>query len=297
MNSLNGIFPAVTTPFLTDGALDLAGLRANINSWNDAGLAGYLMLGSTGEVVHLTEAEKLAILETSRALIAADKAMIVGTGLSSTQETIAFTRRAAQYGASHALVVTPHYFKSAMTQSVLADYYRAVADSSPIPVLLYSVPQFTGITLAPETIAQLAEHANIVGIKDSAGDVRALTATISFVKEDFIILTGSAPVLASAFMMGAQGAILAVANFIPALCVEIYQLAKNNDWQTARKQQQRMLALSDQIASRYNIGGIKYAMNCLGLAGGTVRSPLVMPDETAQRNIRRTLQECGLLKN
>src|SRR4051794_29622970 len=120
MNSLNGIFPAVTTPFLADGALDLAGLRANINAWNNAGLAGYLILGSTGEVVHLTESEKLATLDASRAIIGADKAMIVGTGLSSTQESIAFTRRAAQCGASHALVVTPHYFKSAMTQAVLA---------------------------------------------------------------------------------------------------------------------------------------------------------------------------------
>src|SRR5438105_1538644 len=138
-DSLKGIFPAITTPFAADGALDIAGLRANLTAWHTTGLAGYLVLGSTGEVVHLDESEKLKVLEVARAAIPDSMPMIVGTCLPATDATIAFTRRAAEAGASYALVVTPHYFKSAMTQSALEVFYRAVADASPIPVLLYSV--------------------------------------------------------------------------------------------------------------------------------------------------------------
>src|SRR5438874_1290270 len=143
MDSLQGIFSAIITPFSADGALDLAGLRTNLAAWNLIGLKGYLVLGSSGEVVHLDETEKFAELEHARSAIPDNMPMIVGTGMHSTQATILFTRRAAEFGATYALVVTPHYFKSAMTSAVLCDYYRAVADAGPIPIILYNVPQFT----------------------------------------------------------------------------------------------------------------------------------------------------------
>ncbi len=300
MSLLNGIFPAVITPFDSVGRLDLAGLRADFAAWNGAGLTGYLVLGSTGEVVHLEEDEKIAVLETARAAIPEHMTMIVGTGQHSTQATINFTRRAAQNGADYALVVTPHYFKSAMTQAALIDFYRAVADASPIKVLLYSVPQFTGITLSPETIASLAEHANIAGIKDSSGDMRALIHTLSLVPSrdaDFAVLTGSAPVLHPALLAGAGGAILAVANFAAAACVEIYQLVLQNRHTEARAAQQRLLTISEQIASHHGVGGIKYAMDCLGYVGGSVRSPLLMPNSQAVQMIRAALQNSGFFNN
>lgn len=293
MKSLKGIFSALVTPFNRDGQVDFTGLWDNISACNVSKMTGYLILGSTGEVVHLDEPEKIAVLELTRRAIPADRTMIVGTGLHSTKATIEFTQLAAEKGADYALVVTPHYFKASMTMPVLTNYYRDVADASPIPVLLYNVPQFTGITMSPELIALLSKHPNIVGIKDSSGDVRALSQVLSMVKPDFQVLTGSAPVLYPAICLGAQGAILAVANFAAELCVKIYQLSLNGERLAARDCQMQLLALSESIASRYGVGGIKFAMQALGLTGGTVRAPLVMPDTAAQKAIQHILENNG----
>lgn len=291
MKSLTGIFSAIVTPFSTDGELDINALKANFNRLNSSGLAGYLILGSTGEVVHLDEKEKLEVLAAARKSIPSNMPMIVGTGLHSTSGTIEFTRLAAECGADYALVVTPHYFKSSMTPAALTKYYNTVADSSTIPVLLYSVPQFTGIALTPELIAKLSEHPNIVGIKDSSGDMRVLTQTISLVSPDFMVLTGSAPILYPALTIGAKGAILAVGNFVPTLCYEIFQAVLDKDLDKARSAQFKLLTLSEQIASRYGVGGIKCAMDVLGYSGGNVRSPLLMPDSSAQSTIKALLEE------
>jgi 4-hydroxy-2-oxoglutarate aldolase len=296
MNMLNGIFPAIITPFTRDGALDVGGLQTNFDAWNLTRLTGYLVLGSTGEVVHLEETEKLTVLEISRASIPTTMPMIVGTGQHSTRATIEFTRRAAELGATYALVVTPHYFKKEMTQAALKSFYLAVAEASTIPILLYSVPQFTGVQLAPETIAALAEHPNIAGIKDSSGDMRVLIHTLSLVENNFAVLTGSAPVLYPALLSGAKGAILAVANFIPDLCLETYRLAGQGKTQEARLFQERLLLISEAIASRHGIGGIKHAMNCVGYVGGNVRGPLEMPDTQAGQAIRACLQNSGCLR-
>ncbi len=292
--SLLGIFSAIVTPFDKDGLLDITALKTNFSRWQATALAGYLVLGSTGEVVHLDEKEKVEVLTAARKSISDDKTMIVGTGLHSTAATIAFTKLAAECGADYALVVSPHYFKSSMTALALTAYYQAVADSSPIPVLLYSVPQFTGISLAPDLIGKLSEHPNIVGIKDSSGDMKALTQTISLVKDDFMVLTGSAPILYPALSIGAQGAILAVANFVPELCSQIFQAVIDKNNAKARELQLKLLALSEQIASRYGVGGIKYAMDLLGYKGGTVRSPLLMPDNNAQTVIKSLLQNTNI---
>ncbi|MBI4851764.1 MAG: dihydrodipicolinate synthase family protein [Acidobacteria bacterium] len=294
MTLLQGIFSAIVTPFDQTGQLDIKALKTNFSIWNKTGLAGYLVLGSTGEVVHLEEEEKLEVLKVARQSIPSNMPMIVGTGLHSTSATIAFTKLAAKCAADYALVVTPHYFKSSMTLAALNDYYQKVADTSPIPVLLYSVPQFTGLSLSPELIAKLSEHPNIVGIKDSSGDMRVLMQTISLVKPTFSVLTGSAPILYPALAIGARGAILAVGNFAAKLCYEIFQAFNSKQLELAQNQQLKLLALSEQIASRYGVGGIKYAMDILGYQGKVVRSPLLMPDETAQKAIQTTLNNFQL---
>jgi 4-hydroxy-2-oxoglutarate aldolase len=295
MNALSGIFPAIVTPFTKDGALDIEALQANFDSWNLTRLTGYLVLGSTGEVVHLDETERFTVLEVARASIPSTMPMIVGTGQHSTKATIGFTRHAAELGATYALVVTPHYFKKEMTQSAFKSFYLSVADASTIPILLYSVPQFTGVQLAPETIAELAAHPNIAGIKDSSGDVRALIHTLSLVSEDFVVLTGSAPTLYPSLTVGTKGSILAVANFVPEICLEIFNLSAQGRSQEARLCQERLLLITESIVSRYGIGGIKYAMNCVGYRGGFVRGPLAMPDSQAEQSIRAALQQIGSL--
>jgi 4-hydroxy-2-oxoglutarate aldolase len=182
-----------------------------------------------------------------------------------------------------------------MTQAAFKAYYLAVAEASPIPVLLYSVPQFTGVQLAPDTIAELAGHPNIAGIKDSSGDMRTLIHTLSLVGNDFAVLTGSAPVLYPALLAGAKGAILAVANFAPELCLEVYKLAGQGQQQEARFCQERLLLVSEAVASRHGIGGIKHAMNCVGYVGGIVRGPLTMPNPQEEQSIHAFLQNSGCL--
>jgi 4-hydroxy-2-oxoglutarate aldolase len=273
--------------------LDLTGFAANFAAWQAAQMTGYVVLGSTGEVVHLDEREKCQILTAARQVIPANAAFMVGTGLPSTAATIEFTNLAADYGATHALVVTPHYFKSAMSTSVLINYYQQVADAARIPILLYNVPQFTGITLSIDAIARLSQHPNIVGIKDSSGDLRALQLTIANVAPDFAVFTGSAPILAASVAAQATGAILAVANFVPQLCQQIYLLAQAND-PASNPLQQQLLLLSEQIASVSGVGGVKYAMELTGLIGGQVRSPLTMPDKAAQEKIAQLLLRYNL---
>lgn len=320
---LRGVFPAITTPFHEDGRVDALSLQSNMAIWNSKGVRGYLLLGSTGEVAHLDRGEKLAVLEAARAAIPYSAPMIVGTGVHSTQATIAFTKRAAELGATYALVVTPHYFKRDMTNAVLRNYFEAVAEASPIPVLLYNVPQFTGIQMVPELIAILSQHPNIVGIKDSSGDMRALIKTLSLVEKDFAVLVGSALVLYPSLLTGATGAILAVANFAAEACMEIYSLVEEEreveseevidpgdqrvrkmhrvtgnfaGRKRARALQEKILNITETVAG-YGIGGIKYAMSCLGFSGGYVRSPLIMPDEAEQKVIRDALRSSGLFKN
>ncbi|MCS6886094.1 MAG: dihydrodipicolinate synthase family protein [Acidobacteriota bacterium] len=314
--NLKGVFPAIVTPFYEDGRIDLLGLQSNIAIWNSKGVKGYLVLGSTGEVAHLDRGEKLAVLEAARAAIPPEYPMIVGTGVHSTQATIAFTKRAAEIGASYALVVTPHYFKRDMTDKVLRAYFEAVAEASTIPVLIYNVPQFTGINMSAELIATLARHPNIVGVKDSSGDMKTLIKLLGMVVDkDFAVLTGSALVLYPSLMVGAAGAILAVANFAAEACIEIYELVREEiglEWEVpaenqqvrimkaisgkyasrkrAMKLQEQLLVITETVIGCSGIGGIKYAMNCLGYCGGYVREPLVMPDETMKAAIRSVMK-------
>src|SRR5438067_13872735 len=166
--NFNGILLPVTTPFAADEEFDCQGLTENINKWNATGITGYVILGSTGERVNLDEQEYVAVIATTRDAVPANLTFIVGAGQQSTLGTIKEIKRAAQAGADAVLVITPHYYRSAITQETLLGYYRAVADASPIPLLLYSMPALTGIKIEPATVARLSEHPNIIGVKDSA---------------------------------------------------------------------------------------------------------------------------------
>ncbi|RME43377.1 MAG: dihydrodipicolinate synthase family protein, partial [Chloroflexi bacterium] len=252
---LSGIFPPIVTPF-RDGQVDTEALAFNVQKWNETGLAGYVPLGSTGEFVHLTPAERERVIATVREYAAPGKVVIAGTGSLSTDEAIRLTRRAGELGADAAMVVTPFYYTSQMTDAALWGHYTAVADASPIPILLYNVPVFTHLNMAVETVARLAEHPNIIGMKDSSGNVDQLTQIVHSTPEEFILLSGAAGVLHPALTVGANGAILAISNVVPELCVEIYELVQANDHATARRRQAVLGALNRAI-SRYGIGGYK----------------------------------------
>jgi 4-hydroxy-2-oxoglutarate aldolase len=281
---LSGIFPALTTPFGADGSVSLSGLKHNIQRYNQTGLAGYVAIGSTGESVLLTSAEVEGVLATVKESATKGKTLIAGTGAESTAETIVRTKRAAALGYDVALVKTPYYYKSSYKPEVLIAHYRRVADESPIPVMLYSVPQFTGIALEPPEIAVLAEHPNIIGIKDSSGNVQRVAETIATVPPAFQVLVGSASTVYPSLAVGARGAILALASALPEKCVALFELVRQGRHDEARELQTVVARASKLMVSECGIAGVKYAMDQRGYSGGLPRRPLLpLHDEEKKR--------------
>ena len=290
---MRGILLPCTTPFAESGqAVDARALGANIARWNETGIDGYVILGSTGERVHLDERETLEVVNTARAHVPGHLAFVVGVGQHGTRESIAEARRAADAGADAVLVITPHFYRAAMTPAALANYYESIADAATVPVVLYNIPQNTGVALSPETVARLSEHENIVGIKDSSGDMVNFVELLGLQSEAFAVLTGHASLLYAALSAGAQGAILAAACVAPEVAARIAGLVGRGEHEEAREWQRRFTPLARCVTTRYGIGGLKYALDLAGYAGGEVRAPLAMPDEAARDEIERTLAEC-----
>lgn len=292
--NLGGILLPFPTPFNLDGQTDTRALCSNIEKWNGTGIAGHVLLGSTGERVHMDERECLELIESARASVPDHLSFIVGAGQQSARATTLEVRRVAEAGADALLVITPHFYRAEMTQGVLVRYYLEVADASPVPVVLYSVPQLTNVTLAPETIARLSEHENIVGVKDSSGDVLALAETVRLVPEDFAVLTGNGSALYPALCVGARGGILAIGCIAPRLAVEIYEAFERGAHERAARAQQRLTILTRGVLGRYGISGLKAALDMLGYTGGRVRAPLQDASEEARREIASVLKETGL---
>ena len=283
---LSGVFPALTTPFAADGSVSLADLKHNLKNYNGTDLAGYVVLGSTGESVLLSREETDGILAAAKEAAAPEKKLIAGTGAESTAETIAKTKRAAELGYHAALVKTPHYYKPAYKPEVLITHYRRVADASPIQVLLYSVPQFTGIALEAPEVAALSEHPNIIGIKESSGSVQRVSEIIVAVRPGFQVLVGSASTMYPSLMIGARGAILALADALPEKCVALYDFARRGQLDQARELQQLLVKASKLIVSEGGIAGVKFVMDQRGYRGGVPRPPLLpLTDEVKTRLI------------
>jgi 4-hydroxy-2-oxoglutarate aldolase len=287
---LSGVLPPITTPF-QNGEVAFDKLKENFQKWNQTGLSGFLVLGSNGEAVYLNEKEKIKIIEVSRASIPSSKVMMVGTGMESTRETIQFTNQAAGMGASCALIVTPSYFKGSMKPQILHDHFAAVADSSRIGILLYNVTQFTGINMEPELVAKLSEHPNILGIKDSTGNIGQLSEIIHLSRKGFAVFVGSAPVFYPALCVGATGGILAVANAAPNECVEIYDLFHEKKFDQARELQYRLTPFAKGVTTQYGIGGLKLGMDLAGYFGGEPRPPLKQHGPAAKEELKQLLQQ------
>lgn len=295
MATYQGIIPPVITPFTADGAVDFDIFRANFTRWNHTDLRGYLILGSNAEYVYLSREEKLRLLETARGVVPQGKLMIAGTGSESTADTIQLTKDAARLGADAVMVVTPCYYKGQMTHRVLLEHYRRVADASPVPLFLYNVPQFTGVVLSPDLVGQLATHPNIVGMKDSAGNVGICVEYIRAAPEDFAIFIGSAAVLVAGLAMGAKGGILALANCAPEACLTLYTLCRAGKWDEARRVQLRLLPAIKAVTSTFGISGLKAAMDLMGYRGGFPRPPLLPVTDKVRGEISGILTSAGLL--
>ena len=289
--TISGIFPALVTPFEPDGAVSLRGVRENIRRYNQTAVAGCVVLGSTGESVMLSREAADSVLAASIEVAVPSKLLIAGTGAESTSETIARTRRAADLGYAAALVKTPYYYKPVYKAETFIRHYRAVADASPIPVLLYSVPQFTGITLETPEILTLAAHPNIVGIKDSSGNIQRAAEIVAGARPDFQVLTGGAAVIYPALAVGARGAILALAAALPEKCAELFLLFESGRHEQAKALQLELAVASKRIVSEQGIAGVKYAMDLRGYNGGLPSLPLLPLAEEKKQSIAAVISQ------
>jgi 4-hydroxy-2-oxoglutarate aldolase len=286
---LHGIFAPLITPFEADGNVALGQVRDNVALYNKTKLAGYVPNGSTSESVLLRWEEVYKVWEAVRDSAAPEKILIAGTGAESTAETIEHTNRAAKIGYAVALVRTPSFYKPSINDHMLAEHYLRVADASRIPVMVYSVPVFTHVTVGAALIERVAKHPNIVGLKDSSGDIAGVSAIVAAAPKEFQTLTGSASTLYEALQAGAVGAILGLADAFPDLCAEIYEAAGAGDRAKAQTLAQRLVVPSKMLLMDYGIAGLKYAMERLGFYGGLPRPPLLAVSDAGKVEIEAML--------
>lgn len=287
MRDIHGIFPPIPTNFTASGDVDTRAITVNCQRWMATRLAGILALGSNGEAPLLDEAESDRVLAAAREAVPRDRVLLAGTGRESTRATIAACRRAATLGADAVLVRAPSTYKTQMTPDVLAAHYTAVADASPVPVLLYNLPGPTGIVLTPALVAKLAGHPNITGIKETSPDLERLGQFTQIAK--FSVLCGWAPVVYPALMAGAAGAILAVANVLPNECVELFEHQRQGRHDEALALQRRLTPIAQLVTATYGIAGLKTALDLAGYQGGPVRSPLLAVPPRARAQIEAAL--------
>jgi 4-hydroxy-2-oxoglutarate aldolase len=293
--SLAGVFPPIPTPFDGKGNIDHEALAENLERWNEYDLAGYVVMGSNGEAVLCSEEEKASVWETARKVIPPGKLLIAGTGAESTSETITLTRRAAEAGADVALVVTPHYFGGLMTSEALVRHYEVLAHASPIPVMVYNVPKFTGVDMDAGAIARAGQHPNIIGLKETGGNIVKMADIVRLAEPGFQMIAGSAAFLFAGLAVGAVGGILALANIAPAQSIEIYRLFQAGRWGEAAELQRQMLPVNAAVTARFGIAGLKAALEMLGYHGGPVRMPLLELGEEDRRILRDVLVDGGVL--
>lgn len=286
MLKLQGIYPPIATPFDYDGNIYKSKVRHNVERWNRVGLSGYVVCGSTGESVYLTFEEKLELFGLVAEAAAPEKLLMAGTGVESVRETVALTNKAAEMGYKAAMVRTPHYYKNLLARGdAQALYFRAVADQSKIPLMIYNWPQATGLDIPADTVALLSEHPNIIAIKESSGNLEKVMTMIRTVKSGFQVLVGSAPTLYPSFMIGAVGAVLAYANAAPYSVVAIWEAFRTREYEAALDWQNRIGAAAALVTAKYGIPGLKYAMDLNGYYGGPPRLPLVPASPEAKQEI------------
>jgi 4-hydroxy-2-oxoglutarate aldolase len=287
---LEGIIAAIPTSFHTDESLNLDALESNLKRWNDTSLAGYTVLGTTGEFVSLTLDEKREVLSRAREAASPEKVFLAGTGAESTHETLTLTRWVGTLGVDYAIVVTPHYNRRAFSSRSLVEHYHRVADASAVPVVVYHIPACTGLALEPEIVARIAEHPNVAGIKDSSGDVAALQEMRRSCPEEFAILTGSAQILLSAFALGASGAILADACAAWEESLELAEALAAGEIERARAIQTRLARFSREVVAKRGIPGMKALLDRIGFYGGAPRLPLLPLDADAADDVENELR-------
>lgn len=293
--SMAGIFPPIPTPFDAAGELNWKALASNFKKWNSYPLAGYVVLGTNGEFPYLSETEKLAYLEAVVKHIPPGKLFMAGVGCESTHSTVALVKKVAALGVDVALLITPSYYKSKMDAAALTHYYQSVADASPLPVSIYNMPANTSIDLSAELVIKLSQHPNIIGLKDSSGNLAKLGQILRYARSGFQVLAGSAGFLYPALCLGAIGGVLALSNIAPQQCCDLVKFFHQGQHAEAKELQLRLIAANDAVTARFGVPGLKAAMELVGFYGGPPRSPLQPLNNEQREVLRGILKEAGIL--
>ena len=272
--NIEGIFAPIGTPFKDDGSIDREMYSMNLRKLAKTSLSGIVSLGSNGEFAMLSFEEKLDLVKATRKELPSNKMLLVGTGCESLRDTIKLTNDAAEAGADAALVIGPSFYKSDLSEAALQKHFEGVADKSQIPVMLYNMPRNTGINLSSKLVLKLSAHPNIVGVKDSSGNIVQISEIIASAPEGFSVFAGSGSFLFVTTIMGGKGGTLAVANVAPDFCAELYQVSKAGNIERGRQMQLDLLALNDAVTAGFGIGGMKAAMEIAGFFGGLPRPPI-----------------------
>jgi dihydrodipicolinate synthase/N-acetylneuraminate lyase len=295
ISDIRGVYPPLLTPFTEAGDVDYNAHKRNIDKWNKIELGGYLVLGSNSETAYLKETEKLKLIELTLQYASRGRTIFAGTGLESTRETIRLTNKAAEIGAHAALLLTPFFYGTRMTDDALVYHYRTIAESSRIPILIYNMPACTHLNISVEAVGVLSGHPNIIGMKDSSGDVPRLAATLKAVPPAFNLIVGTASAWHPALELGVRAGILALSNFAGAECALIQKYHDSGESGKAKLLSEQLQALNRAVTTEHGVAGLKYAATLAGYEGGWVRRPLAPLNEADRKKIEGLIVEAGLL--
>jgi 4-hydroxy-tetrahydrodipicolinate synthase len=286
----DGMLVPNITPFTSNGDLDEEALRTCVRFWIDGKVSGIVPCGSNGEAPYLSREERRKVIETVIDEVNGKVPVIAGTGSMSTKETILYTKDAKDLGADAALVVSPFYFK--LSNREICEHYRTVLEAVDLPIVLYSVPKFTGFSLEPTVISQLSsEYANVVGVKDSGGNIGTITEILRLVGDKISVLAGTADVALPTLMLGGKGAVVAVANVFPRMCSSLYEAFRKGDYEKANSLQRRISYLNEVLVKRHNqLSAIKEALKMVGLPVGYPRRPSLPLNDEEKREIENPMK-------
>ena len=292
---IQGVIPPMITPFKENDDVDYDKFVRNIEKWNQTELSGYLVLGSNSETVYLTEEEKLKLIKLTVEYRKKDRMVLAGTGLESTRETIDLTNKAAALGADAALIITPFYYGGKMNDEALINYFTEVAYQSKIPILLYNVTKFTHINLSPYAVEILSKHSNIIGIKDSSGNMAQMVEYIRVRDKEFNLLVGTASAWYPALALGVESGIMALANACPKECAQVQQYFAQGNLEKARELYIKLFPVNKAVTETFGVAGLKYACDLLGFEGGYTRKPLLNLKAEEKKRMKDILKRAELI--
>ena len=293
---ITGVLPPMITPFKENGDVDYEAFQFNLEKWNKTGLNGFLVAGSNSETPYLNEAEKLKLIELTVQNVDSNKLVLAGTGLESTRDTIALTNKAAHLGAKAALLLTPNYYSDAMGDEAQLQYFSDVAENTDIPVMIYNVTKFTHINISPAVVSKLSKHPNILGMKDSSGNIAQLIRfQLSGLDPEFNLLVGTASAWNPALQIGVKASIMALANCCPQECVDVQTLFDEGRNAESLELYKRLYPVNEAITATFGVPGLKYACDQLGFKGGFTRKPLLDIGEEQRKKIEAILRIAELI--